>query len=140
MQHRAHLFLIGHVAHSRRAHPLVSFTRSYASCWCSVFTTLFFSPRFSDGTTTCLVTLLHFNGQIVWSADDYCEYALGAMTTLKENGRSNILYRLARALFTKRSDGTGSKFPADRMPMGLLEYIVGFFDSNTSPQVGVYCL
>ena len=66
---------------------------------------------------------------------DYCEYSVRAMLTLKENGRSNVLYRLARALSTPRSDGKGSKFPTDRMPMGLLEYMVAFFDSETSPQV-----
>ena len=34
-----------------------------------------------------------------------------------------------------QSDGYGSKFPTNRMPMGLLEYMVGFFDSQTSSQV-----
>ena len=58
-----------------------------------------------------------------------------AMAVLKESGRSNVLYRLARALATPRTDGTGSLFPTDRMPMGLLEYMAVFFDSNTYPQV-----
>ena len=67
---------------------------------------------------------------------DYCECSIHAMRTQKENGRSNVLYRLTKALSTPRSDGRGSKFPADRMPMGLLEYMVAFFDSETLPQVG----
>ena len=61
------------------------------------------------------------------------------MITLKESGRSNVLYTLARALATPRTSGVGSKFPTNRMPMGLLEYMVGFFDSNTSPQVYNAC-
>ena len=66
---------------------------------------------------------------------DFCELALKAMAVLKESGMSNVLYRLARALATPCTDGTGSLFPTDRMPMGLLEYMAGFFDSNTYPQV-----
>lgn len=48
-----------------------------------------------------------------------------------------MLYRLARELATMRSDGSGSKFPTNRIPMGLLEYMVGLFDSETSPHVCV---
>ena len=68
--------------------------------------------------------------------DDYCECSIRAMMTLKESGRSNVLYRLTRALSTPRTDGKGSKFPTDRMPMGLMEYMVAFLDFETSPQVG----
>ena len=67
--------------------------------------------------------------------DDFCECSLRAMTILKESGRSNVLYQLARALSTPRSDGKGSKFPTDRMPMGLLEYMTVFFNSELLPQV-----
>ena len=58
---------------------------------------------------------------------DYLDYSLKAMKRLKESGRSNVLYSLARSLATPRSDGTGSKFPTTRMPIGLLEYLVNFF-------------
>lgn len=68
---------------------------------------------------------------------DFCNHAFCAMTNLQQGGRSNVLYKLARSLSTPRNDGMGSKFPINRMPMGLLEYMVGFFDSNTMPQVHV---
>ncbi len=58
------------------------------------------------------------------------------MRQLKESGRTNILYSLARSLATARGDGTGTKFPTTRMPMGLLEYTVGFFDSDNLQEVG----
>ena len=66
---------------------------------------------------------------------DFLSLALQAMVNLKKNGKSNVLYRLARGLSTMRKDGAGSKFPINRMPMGLLEYMVGYFDSQTSSQV-----
>ena len=66
---------------------------------------------------------------------DYLEYSIKAMKRLKESGRSNVLYSLARSLATPRSNGTGSKFPTTRMPMGLLEYIVHFFDAETLQDV-----
>ena len=54
---------------------------------------------------------------------DFLSVALQAMVNLKKNGKSNVLYRLARGLSTMRKDGAGSKSPINRMPMGLLEYI-----------------
>ena len=51
---------------------------------------------------------------------------LQAMANLQKSGGSNVLYRLAKGLSTMRRDGRGSKFPTNRMPMGLLEYMVGF--------------
>ena len=66
---------------------------------------------------------------------DYLEYSLKAMKHLKQSGRSNVLYFLARSLATPRNNGTGSKFPTTRMPMGLLEYIVHFFDAETLQDV-----
>ena len=66
---------------------------------------------------------------------DFLIIALQAMANLQKSGRSNVLYRLARGLSSMRRDGRGSKFPTNRMPMGLLEYMVGFFDSQTSSQV-----
>lgn len=60
------------------------------------------------------------------------------MKNLRHSGRSNVLYRLARGLATMRADSSATKFPTDRMPMGQLEYMVGFFDSDTLPQVQAY--
>ena len=61
--------------------------------------------------------------------------SLQAMANLQKSGRSNVFYRLGRGLSTMRKDGSGFKFPTHRMPMGLLEYMVGFFDSQTPSQV-----
>ena len=66
---------------------------------------------------------------------DYLENSIKAMKCLKECGRSNVLYLLAKSLATPRSDGKGSKFPITRMPMGLLEYLVNFFDADNLQNV-----
>ena len=66
---------------------------------------------------------------------DYLQYSIQAMKRLQESGRSNVLYSLARSLATLRSNGIESKFPTTRMPMGMLEYTVGFFDSDNLQQV-----
>ena len=58
---------------------------------------------------------------------DFVAVAARAMLQLKINGRSNILYNLAKAIGTIREDGSDSRFPTKRMPMGLVEYIASFF-------------
>ena len=52
--------------------------------------------------------------------EDYILYSCKAMTQLSLSGRSNILYNLAKAIGTIRSDDIDSHFPCNRMPMGLL--------------------
>ena len=57
------------------------------------------------------------------------------MLHLKQCDRSNILYSLAKGLSTLRPDGSDSKFPAKRMPAGLLQYMVEFFAADNLSQV-----
>ena len=47
-----------------------------------------------------------------------------SIKAMKDSGRSNVLYSLAKSLAIPRKDGSGPKFPTTRMPMGLLEYMV----------------
>ena len=57
------------------------------------------------------------------------------MAQLKHNERSNVLYNLAKGLGTPRLDGSDSRFPAKRMPMGLVEYATNFFVADKMQQV-----
>ena len=59
--------------------------------------------------------------------DDYLEYSAMAMANLKCNARSNVLYNLAKGMGSRRADGSDSRFPVKRMPMGLIEYAASFF-------------
>ena len=60
---------------------------------------------------------------------DFLHLCAKAMKQLSSNGRSNVLYKLARGIGTFRKDGTDSCFPTKRMPMGLLEYMADFFSN-----------
>ena len=47
-----------------------------------------------------------------------------------------MVYGVAKAIGTMRSDGSDSRLPARRMPMGMLEYMVKFYNLNTYMKVG----
>lgn len=66
---------------------------------------------------------------------DYLELCVQAMLHLKQCDRSNILYSLAKGLGTLKPDGSDSKFPAKRMPAGLLQHMVEFFAAENQSQV-----
>ena len=69
--------------------------------------------------------------------DDFLDLSLRAMAHLKRVGRSNVVYGLVRGLGEMRADQSDSRLPALRMPMGLLEYVVSFYSSETLNQVNV---
>ena len=55
--------------------------------------------------------------------NDFLDLLLVSMRRLKDVGR----------IGTTREDGSGPRFPVDRMPMGMLEYVVKFYaEENTS--------
>ena len=58
---------------------------------------------------------------------DFLVLASSAMLRLSEKGRSNVIYDLAKGISTLREDGLDSRFPTQRMPMGLVEYTANFF-------------
>ena len=62
--------------------------------------------------------------------NDFIALAAKAMVHLKENNRSNVLYKLAMVIGTMREDGSDSRLPVRRMPMGLVEYIANFFAAD----------
>ena len=55
--------------------------------------------------------------------DDYLIYNANAMAYLKHNAHSNVLYNLARGWGTMREDGSDSRFPVKRMPIGLVCFV-----------------
>lgn len=67
--------------------------------------------------------------------DDFVILAAKAMLQLKNSGRSNVLYNLAKAIGTIREDGSDSRLPTKRMPMGLIEYIASFFVADNLQSV-----
>lgn len=67
--------------------------------------------------------------------DDFVILAAKAMLQLKNSGRSNVLYNLAKAIGTIREDGSDSRLPMKRMPMGLIEYIASVFVADNLQSV-----
>ena len=57
------------------------------------------------------------------------------MRNLRDAGRCNVLYLLAKAVGTMREDGRDTLLPTKRMPMGLLEYMVSCFTATSVNQV-----
>ena len=76
---------------------------------------------------------------------DFLTYTAKAMMNLKSSGRTNLLYNLAKGVGSLRADDTTSRFPTDRMPMGLIKYITSFYVCDDVNQVldynkGVYII
>ena len=66
---------------------------------------------------------------------DFLQLVISASQHLLQNGRSNVVYGITKAIGTKRSDGSDSRLPAKRMPMGLLEHTANFFNSDSYTKV-----
>ena len=66
---------------------------------------------------------------------DFIPLSVMAIEHLKRCGRSNVLYGLAKALGHMRKDGSDSRLPAKRMPMGLIEHIVNFYNADDIKKV-----
>ena len=62
--------------------------------------------------------------------DEFLELSANAMAHLHNCQCSNVVYLLSQALGTVRPDSSDSLLPANRMPMGLIEYSVSFFTSQ----------
>lgn len=62
---------------------------------------------------------------------DFLELAFSAMCHLRDCGRSNIIYLMAKGLGTMRPDKSDSQFPAKRMPFGLIEHAANFFSAHS---------
>lgn len=71
----------------------------------------------------------------VYIRSDFLQFVVNASEHLLQCGRSNVVYGVAKAIGRRRSDGSDSRFPAKRMPMGLLEHMVNFYNSDSYSKV-----
>lgn len=72
--------------------------------------------------------------------DNYLLYSANTIANLRHNVSSNVLYNLAKGLGISREDGSDSRFPVKRMPMGLIEYAASFFASDDLQLVSIHTL
>ena len=82
-----------------------------------------------------LFSLLVRQSSVPILPSNFLELVVKGMKRLHDGGRSNVIYLLAKALGTTRSDGSDSLLPVSRMPMGLLEYMVNFFTASSTNKV-----
>ena len=66
---------------------------------------------------------------------DFLQFFLDASRHLKECNRPNVVYGVAKAIGRMRPDRSDSRLPAKRMPMGLLQHMVNFFNADTYNKV-----
>jgi hypothetical protein len=69
---------------------------------------------------------------------DFLELVARGMQHLRQKGRTNVIYSMAKAVGTMRSDGSDSLLPTARMPMGLIEYAVNFYTVSSVQKVHEY--
>ena len=67
----------------------------------------------------------------------YIRNSIVAMKHLRSRRKSNLLAGAARAFGMMRPDNSDSLFPVDRMPFGLLEYSINFFNAKTVNEVSI---
>lgn len=66
---------------------------------------------------------------------DFCSQSLNAMIALKENNKSNLIYKFAQAINLRHPTTNQALFPMDRMPFGLIQYQIEFFTCTHISQV-----
>lgn len=66
---------------------------------------------------------------------DFLQLSLSASRYLKQCKLGNVVYGVAKAIGRMRPDDSDSRLPAKRMPMGLLEHMLNFFNADSYSQV-----
>ncbi len=66
---------------------------------------------------------------------DFLQLTLSASQHLNMHGRSNVVCGLAKTVGRMRPDGSDSRFPVKRVPMGVLKHMVQFFNADTYQKV-----
>ena len=83
------------------------------------------------------MSLLCFNDvlYIATNPTDFIALSLNVMMLLQQVNKSNIVYKLAYCLGTKRPGSDQPLLPLERMPFGLIQYQVDFFSCINISQV-----
>lgn len=66
---------------------------------------------------------------------DFVLLSILGMQNLQRAGKVNVIYELAKGLGVMRPGGKDSCFPTSRMPMGMLQYMVQFFNAKPGQNV-----
>ena len=69
---------------------------------------------------------------------DFLQLSLSTSCYLKQCKRENVVYGVAKAVGQMRPHDSDSRLSAKRMPIGLLEHMLNFFNADSYSQVGRY--
>lgn len=87
-----------------------------------------------------ILTQLFINASELPVEVDFLQLACRAMQNFKRHERSNLIYQLSRCAGTTLADGSDSLLPLKRMPTGLIEYVLQFFNAENVTQVCNSCM
>ena len=62
--------------------------------------------------------------------ETFLELTMNGSRHHRKCSRSNVICGLARGVGCMRNDGSDSRLPAKRTPMGMLEYTINFFNAD----------
>lgn len=65
----------------------------------------------------------------------FVSLSLRGMKHLENTGRINVIHELVKGLGTMRPDKSDSYFPTTRMPIGMLQYMIQFFNAKAGQSV-----
>ena len=74
-----------------------------------------------------------------WNVKGFLDTACRAMCELEAHDKPNVVYFLCRCIADKKEDGKTPILPLDRMPFGLIQYQLEFFNATHICQVIFYC-
>ncbi|XP_035665314.1 uncharacterized protein LOC118408603 [Branchiostoma floridae] len=98
------------------------------------------TPSFGDELFSNVATARGINTY----PTDFFSRSLDAMTTLQDSNKPNLMYILARFLTEKRPGTSIPLLQLDRMPFGMIQYQLQFYNAtnvhqiNTSPDYAVW--
>ena len=67
--------------------------------------------------------------------EDYLHLSVCAVKNFTAQGKSNVLYNLAKGFGMMRPDQSDTCFPMKRMPFGMVEYMANFYISTPGSNV-----
>ena len=70
-----------------------------------------------------------------WNVKGFLETACRAMCELEAHDKPNVVYFLCRCIADKKEDGKSPILPLDRMPFGMIQYQLEFFNATHICQV-----
>lgn len=94
---------------------------------------------FLQGLTNKLFLELAKQKGVSTNPADYATLSLKGMECLEKSGKANLLYKFSQCFGSNKSSSNMPPMPLDRMPFGLISYMIQFFTCTDVRQVCKIC-